>query len=78
MAKIAEIEAWVLVDEAGDYVCWHDEGVIHERYEEEVRPIAEAGGMRRVKVTIRVPLPEPIEIAVDVPDTEGEPTATVG
>jgi hypothetical protein len=74
-AKFAECEVWVLVDEAGDYVCAKDAGDLADRYAEEIG--ADDMGLRYVKLTVRVPLPTPIEIVADVPADEGEPTVRV-
>lgn len=57
-----QIEVWVLIDESGDYVAWHDADTIHEQYDAEVGGDRDTLSMRRVKVTLTVPLPKPVEL----------------
>ena len=64
--KYALVEVWVAVDENGDYVAHHDPAELSQAYEDAVRPVAEAEGMRRVKLTVKVPLPEVIELTGEV------------
>jgi len=42
--ELVEVEVWVLVDEAGDYVVAKAEDELGERYEEDVQSLADAGG----------------------------------
>lgn len=78
MAKMAEIEVWVVVDEDGNYAAGVTEDDSATKYRDEVGEPDGSCGYRRVKLTVTVPLPEVIEVAVTVPDTEGVPTATIG
>jgi phosphoenolpyruvate carboxylase len=74
-AKFAECEVWVLVDESGDYVCAKQSDDLSQLYEDEMGEVEL--GRRYVKLTVRVPLPTPIEITADVPAEEGEPSVRV-
>lgn len=62
MATMQEVEVWIMVNDQGEYVAHTDADGLTERYGEEIGDIAEAGGLRRVKVTVNVPLPEPFEL----------------
>ncbi len=59
----ATVEIWVLVDEEGDYVALDCPDALHERYDEvhstEQRDLR---CTRRVKITLTIPLPRPVEL----------------
>lgn len=55
------VELWVLVDEGGDYVACENADALHERYEEIIGGGSEQS-LRRIKVTLTVPLPKPVEL----------------
>ncbi len=69
---MSKIEIWVLMDENGNAVTSTDADTLHEQYDEEFdaddRNILST---RRIKVTLTVPLPKPIELVGTVP---AEPT----
>ncbi len=69
-AQMVEVEVWVLVDDSGDYVASHDSDALKEAYEDKVQEIGEAAGLRRVKLTVKVPLPKPIELVGTASETE--------
>lgn len=71
------VEIWVTVDQDGDYECGSDQGVADERFEENIGELAAAAGLRRVKLSVTVPLPRVIEIAAVVECDEADPTVTV-
>lgn len=62
MATVQEIEVWVMVNDQGEYVAHGDADKLAGLYAEEVGEIAEAGGIRRIRLAVKVPLPEPIEL----------------
>ncbi len=71
------VEVWVLIDDEGNHVASHDAGLLNDLFEEHIQELSDAGGLRRVKLTITVPLPEVIEIEAEVPETEEQPVVTV-
>ncbi len=72
-----EVEVWVLIDSNGDYVASDDADLLNERYEERVQEVSAAEGTRRIKITLKVPLPAVIELTGTVATVEepGELTA---
>lgn len=64
---MAEIEVWIVVDENGDYTVGADLDSAAERYGEDVGGDNGSLGIRHVKVTLKVPLPKPIELTGEVP-----------
>lgn len=74
-AKTMTVEVWVIVDDASEYEVGTSESDAIERYKENVAE-EDSGtrGIRRVKLSVTVPLPETIELAVAVP--AGDPAAT--
>jgi hypothetical protein len=70
--EYATVGVWVVVDAPGDHAVGADEDAALEAYEENV------GGHRPrrvVKVTLRVPLPRPRELAATLPDDQPGPAA---
>lgn len=65
--QATQVEVWVLVDEDGNYVACEDAGDIHVRYDEVVGGDRDMLSMRRIKVTLTVPLPKPVELVGTVP-----------
>jgi len=60
---------WILVDENGDYVASHDEAKVGEVYDEQIQDrsgLDNPIGFRRVKVSVRVPIPAVIELSTTV------------
>lgn len=80
MAKVntVELEVWVVVDENGDYSTGNDGDQAAERYGEEIGGDQGTIGLRRVKLTITVPLPAPIELTAEVSAEETAGMVTVG
>jgi hypothetical protein len=68
------LEVWILVDSDGDYVASHDADALNGMYADELQELEEAAGIRRIKVTLTVPLPTPIELTGEV---AAEPVAGV-
>ncbi len=64
------VEVWVLIDDDGNYVASDDADLLNERYEETVQEVNVAAGTRRVKITLKVPLPTQIEVTGEVAVTE--------
>lgn len=74
MAKRESIELWACIDARGDYAAGKSEEEAREKYEEDIGPLAECSGFRLVKLTVSVPLPEPVELSGEASDVE---TATL-
>lgn len=64
--QYATVEVWVMVDAAGDYVAHSDADSLAEVWEERIGDVKDAEGFRRVKLTVKVPLPTVIELAGEV------------
>ncbi len=61
---MCEVEVWIVIDENGDYAVAATQEAAVERFADEV------GGelaTRQVKVTLKVPLPKPLEMTGEVP-----------
>lgn len=65
-----EIEVWILVDAAGDYVASDDADDVRERYADQIGELNECDGFRLVKVKVSVPRPVVIGAAATVADDE--------
>ena len=76
-AETVEVTVWVLVDENGDYVASDAIGHATERYDEQIGADRDVTELRRVKVTLTVPVPKPAELvgAVAAVPVAGELTA---
>lgn len=72
--KTATVEVWVLVDENGQYVASDDHDTLHERYDEIIGDDRDVTALRRVKVTLTIPLPAVLEVS----GTVDEPEPAVG
>jgi hypothetical protein len=70
-----DLEVWVMIDDNGDAVVSLDPDTLAEKYEEDVQACSDAGGLRRIKVTLTVALPTVLEAAVKAPDLEEAATA---
>ncbi|MFO0823028.1 MAG: hypothetical protein U0792_07895 [Gemmataceae bacterium] len=68
-AELCEVEVWVVVDEDGDYAVGKDSEAASEAFEADIGSSAERG-LRRVKVTVKVPLPKPLEVVGTVVEEE--------
>lgn len=64
-----EIEVWVVVDENGDYAVGKDRESAGEAFESDIG-VDNDTSMRRVKITVKVPLPEVIELTGTVATVE--------
>lgn len=73
-ANTVELMVWVVVDESGDYAVGVDGDQAAERYAEDIGGDQGTIGIRRVKLTLTVPLPAPIQLTATV---EAEETAEV-
>ncbi|VTT99059.1 unnamed protein product [Gemmataceae bacterium] len=74
MATMHEVEVWVMLNDQGEYVAHEDADELAAEYAERVGEASEAGGIRRVRLTVKVPLPEPIELTGEAA-AEPEPGA---
>lgn len=77
--RYEEIEIWVLVNEVGDYVASDDADLLNERFEECIGDVSDQQGLRRVKVTLKVPVPTVLEVSGEVAVSEecGELKVTI-
>lgn len=60
------VEVWVMVDEVGQYVAHEDEGALPETWTDRIGNLEDCEGVRRVKLTVKVPLPTVIELSGEV------------
>jgi len=74
MATMQDVEVFVMVNGDGEYEVGTSDTEAQERFEENCTT---EGGRRLIKITLKVPLPEVVEIEGEVPDTEGTPVLTV-
>lgn len=74
MATMHEIEVWVMVNDQGEYVAHESESDLPGEYEERVGELADAAGLRSIKIKVKVPLPAVIELEGEVPADE-EPSS---
>lgn len=64
-AIMKEVEVWVMVDEEGNYVATTSSDELSEAYDSHEDSDANLGS-RVIKITLKVPLPTPIEITATV------------
>jgi hypothetical protein len=57
----ATVEVWVLIGEGGDYVASNSPDNLAELYETDYDALADIS-TRRVRITLSVPLPRPVEL----------------
>ena len=70
----ATVRVVVVVDENGGYAAGADEDGAVTAYGEQIQCPEDAAGLRQVVLSVRVPLPTPIELSAEV---SCEETATV-
>lgn len=70
---MANLEVWLVVDEAGDYAVGEDESLAEDAFNEN---IGSAGARRKVKLNVKIALPEAIAVDVSVPAEAGEVSVT--
>lgn len=75
--EYATCEVWVTVDENGDYSAGDSQDHASEQYIDRVQGLDHVAGLRRVCLTVRVPLPKVIEASVEVVADEADPVVTV-
>lgn len=64
------VEVWIALDSAGDYAVGSDRAAAAEAYEANVQALTDAEGLRYVKATLELPLPEVIELEASLDSTE--------
>lgn len=72
-----ELELWACVDASGDYGLGRDADEAKAAYENDIGQLADAEGFRCFKITLTVPLPEPVELTGSVPAEERQPVLSV-
>ena len=72
--KTKKIEVWVLVDNDGDHVASHDPSDLNATYDQQIRDIESADGLRRIKIVLDVILPEPVILLTGEVPLQGEAT----
>ena len=71
MPKFIEVEVWVLVDGDEQAIASEDRDHCHERYAEQIGE--ESTTPRRlIRVMLKVPVPEIVQVAVEIPAEAGE------
>jgi hypothetical protein len=60
--ETVEVVVYVLIDEDGNSIASEDCDMLAERYDEVVGGDRDQLNMRRVKVTLQVPRPRPVEL----------------
>lgn len=76
MAKFIEAEVWVIVDGDEQAIASEDLDHAHERYAEIVGE--ESTTPRRlIRVAIKVPVPEVVQVAIEIPAESDAVTAIV-
>lgn len=76
MDRFIDAEVWVMVGEDGQYTAHTDPDQLNERFDDECDG---AGNARRVvKITVRVPLPAPVEVVATVSAEPDGATVTAG
>ena len=68
--KMTECEIWLIVDEDENFVAAETEVAAAERYQGEVSDDAGEKAIRRIRVTVKVPVPETINAVAVVADEE--------
>ena len=63
----APCEVWIVCDQAGDYAVGSSADAAREKYAEDIGELSSAEGFRMVKLLVRVPLPEVVELSGDAP-----------
>jgi hypothetical protein len=73
MTKTIECELWLVVDGDGYYsVATESEAALEKHAEDYGTP---EGGLRTVRLTLKVPVPAPVQVAGTVPEDETGPIA---
>lgn len=67
MAETKKINVFVLIDEAGDYVATHDEGLLEELYEDNISDCNNMMPRRYIRVELQVPLPTQVVVYGEIP-----------
>lgn len=67
-----QVEVWVVVSEGEDYAVGVDEESAAEAFESNVANLTDAGSTRRIRVTLTVPVPKPVELTGTVPEESRE------
>jgi hypothetical protein len=75
--EMAEVVAWVLVDEHGNWVVDGDPDNVGTRWEEEVGERNSSDATRLVKVVLQVPKPRPVVVAATVAELPDDATVAV-
>jgi hypothetical protein len=63
-----EVEVWVKVNESGEYDVGHDADTACERFTE--NEFNEGESARLVKLVVKVPVPRPLTVKVELPDDQ--------
>lgn len=64
---MCDCEIFLLVDSCGDYAVGNSIEAAREKYEEGIQALTDAEGFRIVKLLVKVPLPEVVEMTGEVP-----------
>lgn len=61
------VEAWVMVDEDGNYVVHEDRDMLKEKYEQDIGELS-GQATRIVRMTVNVPTPKVAEVIAVAPE----------
>ncbi len=71
-AEMVAVEVWVMIDEDGDYAIAKDNDELAAAYDGDIGGDRDTLCTRRVKITVNVPKPRPVELVATVAE---EPAA---
>lgn len=77
MPKFMEIEVWVKVNENEEYAVGHDADNCGDRYGEDCDD-SPAIATRLICVTLKVPVPEVVEVRAEIPAESNVVSVSVG
>lgn len=72
--ELCEIEVWVVIDEDGDYAAGTGREDAETAFEDSIG-FSNEKATRRVRVTVKVPLPKPLEVVGTVVEDDEQPAA---
>jgi hypothetical protein len=64
--EMVDVEIWVMVDGEGNYVCHPDQASLTDEYEKEVGALDAAVPTRVIRIRVKVPKPQTVELSAEV------------
>jgi hypothetical protein len=77
MTEFCNVEVWVVVDDNSFYALGTSRENAVENYVAKVQPLADAAGLRYVRLALTVPLPVAESLTLTVPDVPAVPAVAV-